>query len=112
MRFLIVLRPMTNEPVLARSRAEVREAEEVEGLRLPLSGCLPLPGRVATEADQPGFRWVQRQFELAQSFLEIAQERLRLMLVLEAEMVSSAYRMTITSPVALRRQRWVHRSNT
>ena len=31
------------------------------------------------------FRWVQRQFELAQSFLEIAQERLRLMLVLEAD---------------------------
>src|SRR5687767_8316734 len=63
----------------------MREAEEVEGLRLPLPTLLPLPGRVATKADQPGLRRVQRQFERAQPFLEIIEERLRLMLVLEAD---------------------------
>ena len=61
------------------------EAEEVESLRLPLSPRLTLLGRVATEADQPGLCRVQRQFERAQPFLEIIEERLRLMLVLEAD---------------------------
>ena len=63
----------------------MREAEEVESFRLPLSQFLTLLGRVATEADQPGFRRVQRQFERPHSFLQVVQECLRLMLMLEAD---------------------------
>jgi hypothetical protein len=51
----------------------MREAEEVEGLGLPLSKLLPLLGRVAAKADQPGFVRVQRRFELAHSFLELSR---------------------------------------
>ena len=63
----------------------MREAEEVEKLGLPLSKFLTLLGRVATEADQPGFRRVQCQFERPHSFLQVVQESLRLMLMLEAD---------------------------
>ena len=41
--------------------------------------------RVAAKADQPGFVRVQRQFELAHSFLEFVKERPRLMLMLKAD---------------------------
>src|SRR5205807_2371638 len=61
------------------------EAEEVEGFGLPLSKLLTLLGRVAAEADQPGFVRVQRQFELAHSFLEFVKERPRLVLMLKAD---------------------------
>ena len=40
---------------------------------------------MAAEADQPGFRRVQCQFELPHSFLQVVQESLCLMLVLEAD---------------------------
>src|ERR1700739_5093784 len=63
----------------------MREAEEVESFGLPLSKLLTLLGRVAAEANQPGFVRVQRQFELAHSFLEFVEERPRLVLVLKAD---------------------------
>src|SRR5579859_7555813 len=63
----------------------MREAEKVERLGLSLSKFLTLLGRVATEADQPGFRRVQCQFEVTHSFLQIMQESLRLVLMLEAD---------------------------
>ena len=63
----------------------MREAEKVERLGLSLSKVLTLLGRVATKADQPGFRRVQCQFELSHSFLQVMQESLRFMLVLEAD---------------------------
>ena len=85
MRFLIVLRPMTNDPYLRDRVQKCVKPRKSESLRLPLSPLLTLLGRVATKADQPGLRRVQRQFELAQPFLEIIEERLRLMLVLEAD---------------------------
>jgi hypothetical protein len=44
-----------------------------------------LLGRVTTEADQPGFRRVQCQFELAHSFLQVMQKSLRFVLMLEAD---------------------------
>src|ERR1700680_3518366 len=50
----------------------MREAEEVESFGLPLSKLLTLLGRVAAKADQPGFVRVQRQFELAHSFLGLS----------------------------------------
>src|SRR5437764_10434058 len=80
--FLIVLRPMTNEPHL---RDRVLEAEEVESLGLPLSQFLTLLGRVAAEADQPGLRRLHRQSERAHSFLQVVEESLRLMLMLKAD---------------------------
>src|SRR5271154_862789 len=64
---------------------EVCEAEKVERLGLSLSKVLTLLGRVATEADQPGFRRVQCQFELTHSLMQVMQESLRLMLMLEAD---------------------------
>src|SRR6202023_4312743 len=63
----------------------MREAEEVESFGLPRSQFLTLLGRMTTEADQPGFRRVQCQFELPHSFLQVMQESLRFMLVLEAD---------------------------
>jgi hypothetical protein len=38
-------------------------------------------GRMTTEADQPGFRRVQYQFELTHSFLQVMQQSLRFMLM-------------------------------
>jgi hypothetical protein len=55
----------------------MREAEEVERFGLPLSKFFTLLGRVATEADQPGFRRVQCQFELPHSFLQLAGNDVR-----------------------------------
>ena len=40
--------------------------------------------RVTAKADQPGLTWMQRQFELAQTLLQILQKRLGLVLVLKA----------------------------
>ena len=54
-----------------------------EHFGLPLSTSFTLLGRVATEADQPGLVQVQRRFERKQSFLQILQKGLRLMLVLK-----------------------------
>ena len=62
----------------------MREAEEVESFRLPLPSLFAFPGRVATKADQPGLSWMQRQFELAQTFLQILQERSGFTLMLKA----------------------------
>jgi hypothetical protein len=53
----------------------VREAKEVEGLGLPLSKLLTLLDRMAAKADQPGLVRVQRQFERAQSLVQIVQNR-------------------------------------
>ena len=61
------------------------EAEEVEGFRLPLSERLPLRGRVAAKADQPGLVRVQRQIERAHSLLQFLQECSRLVFMLEAD---------------------------
>src|ERR1700746_2075242 len=59
------------------------ESQKIERFGLPLSPPLTLLGRVAAEADQPGLVRVQRQFERAQSFVQILQKGLRLMLVLK-----------------------------
>jgi len=63
----------------------MREAEEVEGFGLPLSKSLALLDRMATKADQPGFRRMQGQIEQTQSLLEVVKERPRLMLMLKAD---------------------------
>src|SRR6516165_6483403 len=81
--FLDRLAPDDKSPGLG-SRAEMREAEEVESLRLPLPSLFALLGREAAEADQPGLGWMQRQFELAQALVQILQERPGLVLMLKA----------------------------
>ena len=62
----------------------MREAEEVESFRLPLPSLFAFPGRASAKADQPGLGWMQRQFELAQTFLQVLQERPGLGLMLKA----------------------------
>src|SRR5271166_4380845 len=76
--------PNYERPVPFRSRAEMREAEKVERLWLPLPSLFAVSGRVAAKADQPGLGWMQRQLELAQTFLQVLQERPGLVLVLKA----------------------------
>ena len=63
----------------------MREAEEVESFWLPLSKPLPLLDRMATKADQPGFRRVQGQIEQTQPLLEVFEERSCLIFMLEAD---------------------------
>src|SRR6516225_3682690 len=87
--FLDRLAPDDKSPGLG-SRAEMREAEEVESLRLPLPSLFALRGREAAEADQPGLGWMQRQFELAQALVQILQERPGLVLMLKAGDESSS----------------------
>jgi hypothetical protein len=62
----------------------VRESEEVEHFWLPFSTCRALLGRMAAEAE-PGFLRVQGEVEQAHPFPHDVQERLRFMLVLEAD---------------------------
>ena len=49
----------------------MREAEEVEGLRLPLAPRRAPLGRVAAKLDQAGLVGVQRQAELRQPLSQI-----------------------------------------
>ena len=52
---------------------KLREAKEVEGLGLPFSTHLPLFGRIATKADQPGLVRPQGQFECTHPFREFVR---------------------------------------
>ena len=76
---------MTNEPHLRDRVQKCWEAEEVESSGFPspsFSRCLAAwrPKRISRVFDR-----VQRQFERAHSFLQVAQESLRLMLMLKAD---------------------------
>src|SRR5690349_24932966 len=93
MRFLTVLRPMTNEP---------RLRDRVKCFRLPLIKPRTLLYRMAAKADQPGLVWVQRQFERAQSFVQIMHERLCLMLMLMLEADDLIVRIAHDDHVAVR----------
>jgi hypothetical protein len=76
---------LQQEAAAPRAAADVREAKKIERLRLALPGVLPLGGRVAAEADQPGLAWMQAQRKLRQSRLQIRPEPLGIGLVLEAD---------------------------
>ena len=69
------------------------ETQKIKRFGLPLSKPCKLLGRVAAKADQSGLVRVQRQFELAQSLVQILQKGLCLMLVLETNdlIVGKAY---------------------
>ena len=85
MRFLIVLRPMTNEPHLYDRVQKWVKPKKIERFGLPFPTSFTLLGRVATEADQSGLVRVQCQFERAHSFVQVLQEGLCLMLVLKTD---------------------------
>src|SRR5215469_550958 len=72
-------------PVAPLLPADMREAEEVEGLGLPLPAALSILGRIRPELQQPGFVGVQLQPELAQSFGEFLPEPLGIGPLLESE---------------------------
>ena len=71
----------------------MREAEEVERLRLARLAALPVRCRKPSEFDQPDFLRVQVQSEFGESRLEIVKELLRVLLVLKSdhEIVRIAY---------------------
>src|SRR5215469_1802089 len=86
--------PQHREPSVAPLLpADVREAEEVEGLGLPLPAPLAVFGRIGTELQQAGLVRVQLQPELAQSFGEFLPEPLSIRPHLESEhdIVGEAY---------------------
>src|SRR4029453_2270093 len=56
--------------------ADVREAEEVERLRLPLAGALPVVSRERPEFQQPRLLGVQLQPKLREPLTELSQEPL------------------------------------
>jgi hypothetical protein len=63
----------------------VREAQEIERLRLAEPAYLPVPGGVPPELDQPGLTGVQFQPELREPAVQLAQELVSVILVLEPD---------------------------
>lgn len=62
-------------PVTSLLPADMREAEEVEGLGLPLTAPRSVVSRKWAELQEAGLFGVQLQSELAQSFAEFFQNR-------------------------------------
>jgi hypothetical protein len=63
--------------------ADMREAEEVERLRLPLAGALPALGRERSELQQPRLLGVQLQAELRKPLAQLSQAPLGIRPVLK-----------------------------
>jgi hypothetical protein len=63
----------------------VREAQEVERLRLAQAPCRPVAGGEPPELDQPGLTRVQLQPELREPPAQPGQEPLSVLLVLEPD---------------------------
>jgi len=76
--------PEPETPVLAPS-ADVREAQELEGLRLPESPCRSSLGGEPPELDQPGLVGMQLQPELREPLAKVVEELLGVALMLEAD---------------------------
>ncbi len=75
--------PKHHEPSPLRLSADMREAEEVEGLRLAQTSALPVGRRMASERDQARLFRVQFQLELLHAFFQLRPEPLGLVFVLE-----------------------------
>jgi hypothetical protein len=75
--------PKNHEPSLLRLSADVRKAEEVEGLWLAQTSTLSVLRRVASELDQPRLLRVQFQLELLHSFFQFRPEPFGIVLELE-----------------------------
>src|SRR6266849_4889920 len=66
--------PHHREPSVPLLPADVREAEDVERLRLPLAGASPVFGRIGPEFQQSRLLGVQLQPELCEPFTQLSQE--------------------------------------
>jgi hypothetical protein len=77
--------PKHRKPSASSLAANVRKAEEREGLGLPLTTPLAIDGCVAAELHQTGLFRMQLQSKLAQALHELLPEPLGLRLVLESE---------------------------
>src|SRR3989338_11539529 len=75
--------PHHREPSIPLLPADVREAEEVERLRLPLLGAPPVLGREWPEFQQTCLLGVQLQAELREPITQVGQEPLGIRPVLE-----------------------------
>src|SRR5208337_1416601 len=95
--------PLQPEPPVPCLRADVREAQEVERLRLALTPGCPVPGGLPPELDQPGLIRVQLQPELREPAAKLVPEPLSVLPVLEPddEIVSEAHDDHITARVPL-----------
>src|SRR5712691_3853217 len=86
-------------PIAPLLPADVREAEEVERLRLPLPGASPVLGRERPEFQQARLLGVQLQAELGEP-RSSARNRSASARCWNPTMKSSAYRTTMMSPCA------------
>jgi hypothetical protein len=68
--------PLHPEPPAPRRRADVREAQETGRLRLAGPACLPVPGGMPPELDQPRLARVQFQPGLREPAAQLVQEPL------------------------------------
>src|SRR5712691_487217 len=75
--------PHHREPPIPLLPADVREAEEIERLRLPLAGALPVLGREWPEFQQSRLLGVQLPAELRESLTQVSQKPLSVRPMLE-----------------------------
>ena len=73
------------KPPLPRLRAEVREAEEVEGRRFPVSARPPGPVGVPTKLDEARFVGMQHQSESREPLAQCGEEAFGLLPMLESD---------------------------
>src|SRR5438046_1921556 len=72
------------EPPAPRRRADVREPQKLERVRLGIAAAFAISGGEAPELDQPRLLPRQRQPELCESLAEIGQEPLGVLTMLKA----------------------------
>src|SRR5437879_6488799 len=77
--------PYHHEPSSSGLPANMREAQKVEGFRLPFAPLLPVLGRKASKLQESRFLRVEFQIELLHPRLQFSQEPLGLRLVLESQ---------------------------
>jgi hypothetical protein len=110
---LLARDPLELEPSVPVLRADMRETQELERLRLPIATRVASFGGVPSELDQPRFVRMQFQAEFREPLAEIGEESLGVLAMLEArqEVVSEPREDNV--PRARRRLHWsAHRSNT
>jgi hypothetical protein len=83
--------PPDPEPAVPGLRADVREAQEIERLRLTQAPGCPFRGGEPPELDQPGLARVLFQPELREPLPEPGQEPSGVLAILNPTMKSSAY---------------------
>jgi hypothetical protein len=72
-----------HEPSALRLRTDMREAEELERLRLAETTCCSITGGEPSELDQTCLVWVQLQIELRKPLTKVPEEPLRITKTLE-----------------------------